>query len=340
MLSALLQEIFLHFGGVSDGAAPDIVASPRCQTVLSEVVEHVVDETDGRLRAIPGYARRLKEPVAMAIRYIDSMVEAFPDARLCSRSAFGADPSVNAFFVDVNHLREVFSRSSEVRQLFEEHPTARECWALLCMRREERQQLGMGLHGDALQRDIMQTAVSFTDHQLVAPGASECDARCALKSCILRGFLTHIRRQVAIAHTTVAELETRARVLRGRLRDNKRHPDGAVERENLQQSLAQVERDLAAVDLRLPTLDDELAFIAQTLAKPEQFLSGTLSRLRVSRMGIKLGHASTESANEIDLSEIQIASHGRRVGSLVRFPREELLPQPDFLKNADLFLAL
>jgi hypothetical protein len=332
--------MFLHLSGAREADAPTSETSRRCETVLADVVEHVVDETDGRLRALPGYARRLREPVATAIRHIDAMVEGFPDARLCSRSAFGMDPSVNAFFVDANHLREVFSQSLEVRQLFEENPSARECWALLCMRREERQHLGMGLNGDAVQREVMQTAVSFTDHQVISPGATEIDARCALKCCVLKGFLGHIRRQVGGATTTVADLETRLRVLRGRLKEANRRADAVEDRSRLERNIGQAEQDLAGVGLRLATLDDQLAFVAESLAKPEQFLTGGISRLRVSRLGIKLEGASTEAGNEIELSEIHIASHGPRVGSLVRFPREELLPQPDFFRNADLFLAL
>jgi hypothetical protein len=340
MLGTFFQDIFLSLSGAREAGARTSGTPRRCETVLADVVEHVVDETDVRLRALPGYARRLRDPVATAIRHVDAMVEGFPDARLCSRSAFGMDPSVNAFFVDANHLREVFSQSLEVRQLFEENPSAQDCWALLCMRKEERQHLGMGLNGDAVQREVMQTAVSFTDHQVISPGATEVDARCALKCCVLKAFLGHIRQQVGGATTTVADLETRLRVLRGRLKEANRRADAVEDRSRLERNIGQAEQDLAGVGLRLATLDDQLAFVAESLAKPEQFLTGGITRLRVSRLGIKLEGASTEAGNEIELSEIHIASHGPRVGSLVRFPREELLPQPDFFRNADLFLAL
>ncbi|MEA3277518.1 MAG: hypothetical protein U9Q81_19990 [Pseudomonadota bacterium] len=341
MITAYLRDMFLQFSDRSGASSEEANTGARCVGVLSQAVEHVVDETYSRLRTVPGYARRLKGPVASAMHHIDEMVETFPDAVLCCRSAFGEDPRINAFFVNPLHLQEVFSQSEEVRELFNANPAAKECWALLCMHKEERRQLGMALNGDAVQKDVIQTAVSFADHQVVSPGVTAEEARCALKCCVFNGLLTYIRRRASSAKTTVTELETRLKVLRGRLKEaHRRRLDAEEQRTKLQTRIEQVEQDLKAVDLRLVTLEDHLNFVAETLAAPDQYLSGSLKPIRLSRMGIKMEDASTDSGYELTLSEIRIATHEPRVGSLVRFPREELLPQQDFAKKADLFLAL
>ncbi len=62
--------------------------------------------------------------------------------------------------------------------------------------------------------------------------------------------------------------------------------------------------------------------------------------LRLTRLGIMLEAGSSEPGYELGVSEIRIASHRPRIGALVRFPREELLPKPDFVRQADIFLAL
>ena len=62
--------------------------------------------------------------------------------------------------------------------------------------------------------------------------------------------------------------------------------------------------------------------------------------LRLNRQAAKLELGSLGPGHELELSEIHIASHQPRIGALVRFPRGELLPQPDMLKQADLFLAV
>ncbi len=183
MISEFLQSAYSRLvTGAVDGAEPggDWGA---CGATLSQAVEHVVDETYPRLRIIPSYGQRLSGPVSKAFHHVDTLVEQIPEAIPCHRSAFVSDTRVNAFFSGPQQLLEVFSQSRDVRELFDTMPDAHECWALLCMRKEERQRFGLALEGDEVRKDVMQTGVSFTDHQLVSPGCTEADARKALKCC-------------------------------------------------------------------------------------------------------------------------------------------------------------
>ena len=90
-----------------------------CQGNLTGAVEHVVEELSSRLRAVPNYARRLRDPLARTFEHIDRVAESVPGTLRCSHSAFGEDPRINAFFVSPDHIREVFSQSEEVRSLFD-----------------------------------------------------------------------------------------------------------------------------------------------------------------------------------------------------------------------------
>lgn len=337
---SFLHDVFRSFGeGVLAGER-DVGGSQPCGGALTGTVEHVVDETYSRLRALPGYSRRLKEPVAETLRYIDSLVEGVPGAILCSRSAFREDPSVNAFFVDPKHMREVFSGNAEVREFLDSNPDTKECWAVLYMRRDERRHLGMSLVGDAVQRDVMQTAVSFTDHQVVAPGGSEDEAKCALKCRIFNGLLSFIRNKADASKTLAMDLENRLKSVRGRL-SHAAEGEGHQElRAELQAKIDNLELKLAQQDLRLASLEDYLDFVAYVLGNPTEYLSNRTCAIRLSRMGIKLEDGSLEAGYEVPLSEVRIGSQESRVGALVRFPRSELLPQQDFLTRADLFLAL
>jgi hypothetical protein len=335
-----LQEIFRRLGGGLAAATDADEAMQPCGNLLSDVIEHVLDETDPRLRALPGYARRLKEPVAVVLRYIEDLVEAVPGDLLCSRSVFASDPRINAFFVSPQHLQEVFSQSAEVRDLFAAHPDAGECWALLCMHRVERRQLGMALVGDAVHGDVMQTTVSFTDHQIVSPGCTEAEARRSLKCCIFNGLLSYVRATASAAKSRSVELETRRKALHTRLRQPAEQQGSDASREALQAEIERLEGELGAEDLRLVSLEERLAFVAQVLGNPAQYLSSSTCSVRLSRLGIKLEGDSADVGYEIPLSEIRIASQAPRVGALVRFPRQELIPQLDLLARADLFLAL
>jgi hypothetical protein len=339
MQTGLLQDIFERLSGVFAGLAPEQQTAGRCAGNLDEMVEHVVDGVSSRLRAVPGYARSLRGPLASTFRYIDRMVEAIPGPLPCCRSAFSDDPRINAFFVSPQHIQEVFSQSREVRDLFEANPLAGECWALMCARQQERAQIGMAMVDGQVRKDVLQTVVSFTDHQLHSPGTDEATARCALKCCMFNGLLAHIRRRANDALSRAADLDHRIALSYRRLRDLGQDPAHEPARGELRAELGRLQDQLKEDGLRLPTLNDHLRFVADSLSHPESFLRTETRSMRLSRMAVKLDLGSDESGYELTLPEIHIASHVPRISTLVRFPREELLPEKDFLKEAELFLS-
>lgn len=340
MFSDFLQQIFSRFNGGPTTLGGDGYVGASCVGHLDQAVEHVVDEISSRLRAVPHYSRTLREPVSTTLRCVDGIVESIPGAIHCCHDAFIGDPKINAFFVNPRHMQEIFSQSKDVRDLFDANPSATECWALMCMHKEERSQLGVALIDDAVRTDVLQTAVSFTDHQVVSPGADAASARCALKCCMFNGLLAHIRHHGTQAKHRVGGIENRTRSMRQRLRSLETQSATDEDKAELQRRIEELERDLAAEDLQLSTINDHLVYVAEALANPTAYLHAEQRSIRLNRMAIKLDEHSQEPGYELRLSEISIASHQTRIGSLVRFPRDELLPQQDFLKQADLFLSL
>jgi hypothetical protein len=341
MLHDLFGGLFSHISAAKADAWPDATATTgSCQLDLSDTVEHVVDRVSKRLRAIPGYAHKLVGPITTTFHHIDQLAEAVPGPLLCARAAFSEQPLVNAFFVNPRHLQEVFSRSQDVRGLFDADPRVSECWGLLCVRIQERRQFGTALVNGDLRKDVMQTTVSFTDHQVVSPGTDEASARCALKCCMFNGLLAHIRHAFVDARTRVAEIEHRLRSRRRQLHDSLVRSQDKHAVNDFETEIAALESELAHTDLRLPTINDEFDYVAHTLNNPGAYIASRNLMLRVNRLGIKLSAESAESGFNLHLVEIRIASQPPRIGTLVCFPRSELLPKPDVLKQADLFLAL
>jgi hypothetical protein len=208
------------------------------------------------------------------------------------------------------------------------------------MHKEERRQPGMALIGGEVRKDVMQTLVNFTDHQIVSPGADEAAARCALKCCIFRGLLAHIKHGAASAKSKTQEIENRIRSLRSRLRSLDRTPDALGRKEAILAEISGCEEQLNGAELRLPTIKDHLEFVAGALSDPADYLTTDTCSLRLNRMSVKLEEPSVEPGYELNLSIINIASHKSRVSVLVRFPRDELLPRVDFLRQSDIFLAI
>ncbi len=336
MITAFVQEAFRLLGDSLAVRRDNTDADTGRCIPLSQAVEYVVDEASGRLRVIPGYAERLKGPVESAFLCIDEMVESIPDAILCCSSSFVSDPRVNAFFAGPDHMREIFSGSEEVRNLFDAVPETQECCALLCMHKKERRQFGMALEGGELRKEVMQTGVSFTDHQVFSTGANQADARRSLKCCIFHSLLAYIRLRAKTAKEGAAELESRRVMLQGRLRREVSDADAA----QLQTQIDEVERDLAARELCLDSLENHLEFIAAVLGNPAQYVNCNQYDLRMNRLGVKLEDGSADTGYTVPLYEIHVADHDPRIAALVRFPRAELLPRQDYLQKADLFLAV
>ena len=335
MLTALLQDAFRRFG--ASGKFPEPGETSEQSELLGRAVEHVIDETYSRLRVVSHYDERLRPAVRQAFAYIGGLVESIPEPVLCSRSRYVSDPRVNAFFVSPEHIQQVFSHSEAVRRLFDSNLEGDECWALLCMRKEERQQLGMALVGDDVRREVLQTRVSFTDHQVMSPGLDESDARYALKCCVFDSLLTYIRRRVKYDKEHSADLQNQRNVLVNQLR---RTEDDVPVRQELEGRIGEVERELAASDQPLSTLEDYLAFVVRVLADPKQYIGTSPQEFRLTRTGVKLDEKSLETGYTVPVVEIRVTCNEPRVATLVRFPRAEMLPQPDYLQQADLFLAV
>jgi len=336
MITAFLHEAFHRLTRAPANAPDEEGRWGACGATLSQAVEHVIDETYPRLRIVPSYGQRLSGPVSSAFRYIDTLVEQIPEALSCNRAAFVNDIRVNAFFSGPGQIQEVFSQSTEVRDLFRAKPDAPECWALLCMRKTERRQFGMQLNGDEVRKEVMQTGVSFSDHQVVSPGCTEEEARSALKCCVFNSLLAYIRRRSKTAKEQSSEWENRRRVLRGRLRFARNQTEAL----RLEEEIREVEQQLAGQSLHLHTPDDHIDFMTDVLSNPQQYVARENISMRLNRMGIKLDDDNTTPNCQVTLCEIRVACHEPRVATLVRFPREELLPHQDYLRKADLFLAV
>ncbi|MGD8618381.1 MAG: hypothetical protein PVH54_04255 [Gammaproteobacteria bacterium] len=340
MITPFLQETFSRFSGGFSAWHEQARNYQSESDALIKATEYVVDQTSPQLRAIPGYRRRLKGPVTDAFSYIDDLVERIPEAFLCSRSTFSLDPRVKAFFVNPYHLQELFSQNKDIREIFEENPLADECCALMCMRMEEHQRFGVALIGDRTHREVLQTAVSFRNHQLYSPGVSEADARHALKCCIFNGILTHIREKLIEARTSHIAHRKQLSMLRIQLRKAEEQDAIGEKRGALRRQIEELESTLINAAQRPPTLQDHLAFVSDVLLYADQFISASSQHLHLTHMGIKVDQESNEPAYVLDITEIRIGNKEPRVAALVRFPRCELLPKTELVLRTESLFAV
>lgn len=327
------------------GSGPS-AAAPRCDpALLRQAIELVVDGVDPRLRAVPGYARKLAPAVERTIAYFTECGQwlAAPVEFSARRWAF--DPLVRALFATAAELQRFFNDDPGVRVYFHDHPLADEVYIGLGVTRHERHGFGVAMSGEVIQREAPQTVINFSDYRLF--GA--CDNEQQLRQNIEQrgfGFL------IGEALERIVEQESRApergqeqHILELRLR-------GLLQKRGAAESLyyesnAGLDDEIAMLRTRLmhereayvpvrgesTVLDDYIAGISTVLADPERYVKRETVRLRMNRMNIKI-ESPDAPADELTFSEVTIGSRPPRMVILTRFPRSELLAAGSRLDEA------
>ncbi len=303
--------------------------------VLRDDIERVVDASEPRIRLVGNYLQKLLDPVEGALVYGDRLLRLIPPAVALGGQAWTLDPRVNAFFATKDDLKAMLGQNPRVRAFFEDG-AHRECFAWMLMVKREIETFGPALDGDLLVREVRQIRVSFSDHQLFFPNASEAGLRKELQERTLVFLATRALERINELREERGGLEERRRQLQVQLRALRGHGQGlrpllsspdADERKlaTLEQRLIQTEQDLVAARKQLGTLDDYLEQVRQVLSRPEEYLRIQPLTMRINRLGLKLDANSSEPGEAITLIELASLDE-KRIGVLVRFARDDLAP--------------
>jgi hypothetical protein len=79
--------------------------------------------------------------------------------------------------------------------------------------------------------------------------------------------------------------------------------------------------------------------LREVFRQPERFVRLANNSVNLSRLGVKLD-PQARGGSRVDVAEVELGGGNRRVVVLTRFPREELLPSPDFLSNVSHYLRI
>jgi hypothetical protein len=314
----------------------------RQRALLEEAVEGVVDGIEPKMRLVRGYQKKLQPVVATARAYIDALVEEIPGPLFITPKAFVKDPYVNAFFATPREVSTVFSGSTELREFFarpENVDTDVAC-GLLCMVEEEKSVLGMELAQGAVRRDVRQTAVNFSDHKVLTPGATEADARLGLKNCIFNALVSHALQHIADLKAQRRELQDQRRILYARLRARQAYNGGLdtllatasageAGSGDIEGKLAETEAQLDQTPAAHDAPRDYLREVIAIIEQPQEFIRLRRVSFQLTRMGIKVEDNSDQPAHSIELAEIEVTNVLKRVVAIVCYPRDAMLPDSD-----------
>ncbi len=308
----------------------------------AEVLEHLVQLTNPRLRFARRYRARLMPAVQAAMNYARSLVASVPPSRDASPAAWQSDSCLRAFFATPDDIARAFSRSPELRAWFDTNPAAQEVHVVLSMLLTERRTLGVTLESGVMRRDVPQTTVSFGDYRARICGRSESDLREEIERRVVD--------QLALAGLAIATqdesqrevLEQERALLRARLRLLEQQGSGMSAlglRVNPELGqLARIKIDLAVNEENLrsfaggaETLEYQLESLRRVLGNPAEHFFLSAKRMRVDRMNVVLDEDSPSPGETLDLQVARIpipdGAPEFRTFMLVRFPRSVLLPK-------------
>jgi hypothetical protein len=327
-------------------------ADPQDRQRIDDTVERIM-QLHPQLRLARHYQATLEPAVATALKYVGELVASVPAAREASAAAWGLDPYIHAYFAAPGDVAAVISRSSDLRAHFEQHADLAEAHAVLGMEMTERHILGVGLEGDTLRRDVPQTTVSFSDHQLRMCGRTDAELRTEIVQRLLdqlglegmariaadKSRRDMLEQERALIKTRKQLLERQGAGIRAVLGSDSAAEFGELGR--LEAQIEENERNLAGLGLREEALERALERVREVFAAPEQHIYLSTKRLRLDRMNVVLEANSTQDGDEFEfhIARIPTTPPRTRAFSLVRFARADLLPAKSMLDEANRLLS-
>jgi hypothetical protein len=307
---------------------------------VADTVERVM-QLHPQLRLARHYQKRLAPAVATSVRYMRELVDAVPAPREASSAAWAGDPYIHAYFVAPDDVASVISRSADLRAYFARNGDMPEAYAVLGMELTERHILGVAEEGGSLRRDVPQTTLSFSDHQVRMCGRTDAELRDEIVQRLLDQLALEGLARTAADKSRRDELERERALLKTRLQLLERQGTGirAVlgsdatadlgELAQLQTEVEENEHHLADLGLREDALDRQLEHVHAVFAEPGQHLYVSTRRVRLDRMNVVLDQHSPQVGDDFAFRIARLPTTPPRVRafSLVRFARTHLLPE-------------
>lgn len=320
---------------------------------IEAAIERLVEDVNPRIRFVPDYQNKLRNATWSTLKHIHRIVGEIAGPVECSRQQWAQDPLLRSLFTNSSEMRHIFSHSKPLRDFLERSPTgeANDCYVVLAATRQVKKVLGVELRGDVVQREVPQIRVSFTDHMIMAPAASEAELRAEMKGFALE-FLAHqALAGIASARSRHQDLEQERALLRARLRMKQRQEKGLGclcghvecndrDLSELCTQLAEKEKKLDETGSNPATLDYFVQQLIEVLESPEKYLKLQALTLHLDSMNISVGNKEGDAGNDISLTELWFASQPTRVMLVAKFPRGELLDRDEMVMDIEQALKM
>lgn len=282
-LRTFFDEQLDHLHKLADNLTSHIHDLERQTKEDRQIVESFVDASNSKMRAVHGYANKLREHVRALYDHVLQIADRIPPPVDLNLDAFRTDPLVNALFVNSNDIDKLFNTDPDVDAFLRTHSKYQVpvVYALLTASKSEKGMLGIGMQGDMLIREVPQTAVNFSSYKVHAPCVDGSELSTALKEYLF-GRIVALIKQEMVSRMTDQVFNTGDDSYESRV------------------------KSLANPDVYLNTL-------LEYLEVPAKLLSIDKLHFKLSKLGVKLEDGDKQSANEFDIHELTWSNDTRNV---------------------------
>ena len=291
-----------------------------------------LDRVEPNLRQIGGHPRRYVPALSHALAYCRDLAAQVPGPVRVSRQAFTQDPLVHALFGSPEGIVQALVQNQSVREWQQTHPSGQDVFALMAMRKQEKNRLGVDDREGGLQRDVPQTVVYFSDHMLTNLTVAAEATRASLERQFLGSLLDRVKDRVEAIRQEKQRLEKERDERQAQLRA---HGDDAALQAALAQALSALGETVAALDLRRYA-----EHIDGVLLRPEQYLRLDPVSLCLDAMGVCQEENGKGQGQGLNLCQMTSRDRRRWFVLLAQVPLDELPPYQDRLEAAGRWLAI
>jgi hypothetical protein len=294
-------------------------------------VDAVVEAVDPRLSMAPGYRRRLAPALREAIRVIDAQFATLPPPLEVSRERWSREPFLRAAFTNPDAMQKLFDDHRPLRRFLAsaEARGAGTIYAGLGMSLGLDRRFGHALHGDVVQRDVAQTALSLGDHRLSAFATDPAQLAESVRRRVLQDLAARATQAVFGSRMRKEQLGEERVKLQMRLRLYEQevrglaglwHDEEVITRhaQALRDELAATEGELETLSHSAADIDDFLDMTVAVFAGMERDVRLESQELHVDAMNL-CHDGPGEGTSALQLTVAHVARRPPRVIRLLSF---------------------
>jgi hypothetical protein len=297
-----------------------------------ELIEHVVETVEPKIRLASGYRKHLGKPVQICLDYCRKMVEEIPGPIALKKSDYDADPLIHAVFIGAPvTLRDLIRQQEKSSNLPQSEGLER--FAILTMVQKETTVFGPKNDGGMIIQDARMKSLTFSDHKIVGLATSLDSSRNKLANVCFEMILGAVSKELAAKRTDIRELHEHLERLRAMSHiflegsqpksffghDN---PDDPEKLKKVEGMLKVAEDELINERQGYETPEDWLEILIDNLSVPENVMHIKSLSLRLDWRNV-ITESADEKANDIYLAQCSLADHMKREAVLISYVNED-----------------